>query len=143
MNIFNCTARLGNNAEVRQTTGGTSVCTFSGAVDAGYGDRKSTVWIRFALFGKRAEGNLPQYLVKGGQVAISGELSVNTWTNDAGVEKTSLEVNVNTLDLVGGKREQSQQPTQQQQQPQRNTQPQQQEMYPSDQYQGSGGDTPF
>ncbi len=139
MNIFTCTARIGNDAEVRQLQSGTSICTFNGAVDAGYGDRKTTVWCRFSLFGKRAEGNLPQYLVKGQQVAISGELSLNVWTNNDGAEKTNVEVNVNTIDLVGGKK----QPTQQQQQPTQTRQPQQQEMYKTDLYAGTGEDTPF
>ncbi len=126
MNIFTCTARIGNDAEVRHLQSGTAICTFNGAVDAGYGDRKTTVWCRFSIFGKRAEGGLPQYLVKGQQVAVSGELSLNVWTNNDGVEKTNVEVNVNTIDLVGGKK-----PAQQQ--PQRTNQPpQQQEMYPDD-----------
>ena len=58
MNIFNCTARLGKDAEVRRTQSGMAVCSFTGAVDSGYGDKKKTTWVNFVLFGKRAEGNL-------------------------------------------------------------------------------------
>ena len=102
MNIFNCTARLGKDAEVRVTKSGTSVCSFTGAVDAGYGDNKKTVWVSFVLFGKRAEGNLPQYLTKGTQVAISGELSMDEWEKD-GQKNKMLKCAVQSLDLIGGK----------------------------------------
>ncbi len=107
MNNFTCTARLGQDNEVRHTNSGTAVCTFSGAVDAGYGDNKETLWIRFAVFGKRAEGKLPDYLVKGCQVAISGELSMNEWTDKDGGKRSTLECNVNSLDLIGGKGQQN------------------------------------
>ena len=105
MNNFSCTARLGRDGEVRVLNSGTSVCTFTGAVDAGYGDRKTTLWIRFAIFGKRAEGKLPQYLVKGCQVAITGELSMNEWEDKEGNKRSTLECNVRELDLIGGRAE--------------------------------------
>lgn len=111
MNLFTCTARIGKDAEVRRTQSGMAVCTFTGAVDAGYGDKKKTVWVRFALFGKRAEGNLPQYLTKGAQVAVSGELLTNEWESE-GEKRFSLECNVNSLDLIGGKSEKPSKPSQ-------------------------------
>lgn len=80
-----------------------AICNFSLAVTSGYGDRKSTLWLRCSVFGKRAEGSLPEYLVKGAQVAVSGELSLNEWEKD-GVKHSTLELNVNTLDLIGGNR---------------------------------------
>ena len=106
MNVFNCTARVGRDAEVRVTKSGLSICQFTGAVDAGYGDNKKTVWVRFSLFGKRAEGQLPSYLTKGAQVAISGELSTGEWVDKEGNNKFALECNVQNLDLIGGKQEQ-------------------------------------
>ncbi len=103
MNNFTCTTRLGNDSEVRHTNSGTAVCTFSGAIDSGYGDNKKTLWIRFTLWGKRATGRLPEFLVKGCQAAISGELSMNEWTDKEGGKRSTLECNVNNLDLIGGK----------------------------------------
>ena len=105
MNIFTCTARLGRDAEVRVTKGGTSVCSFTGAVDSGYGDKKTTTWVQFALFGKRAEGNLPEYLVKGAQVAVSGEISTDEYQDKEGNNRFSLRCIVGSLDLIGGKQE--------------------------------------
>lgn len=104
MNLFVCTGNIGNQAEVRHTQGGTAIASFSLAVKSGYGDKEKTMWVRCALFGKRAEGKLPEYLVKGAQIAVSGELSLNEWTDKDGLTKTSLELNVDNLDLIGGKK---------------------------------------
>ena len=103
MNSLSIVGRLGSDAEVRQLAGGSSVANFNVAVTTGFGDREATMWFRCAIFGKRAEGGLIQYLVKGTQVAISGELSENKWTTNEGVERTTLEISVNSIDLVGGK----------------------------------------
>lgn len=97
------TGRLGKDAETKYTPSGTAICNFSVAVDFGYGDKKGTNWLRCSLFGKRAEGNLPQYLLKGTQVAISGELRMREFDDKDGNRRTSVEVNVSTLDLIGGR----------------------------------------
>lgn len=110
MNIFAFTGNIGSDAEVRQTAAGLSVCSFSVAVSSGYGDNKKTTWARCALFGKRAEGGLVPYLKKGAQVAISGELSMNEFDGKDGQKRTSLEVRVNELDLIGGKQSDQQKP---------------------------------
>ena len=104
MNVWAFTGNIGQDAEVRFTNGGTAVCQFSVATTAGYGERKSTTWARCNLFGKRAESLAP-YLVKGQQVAVTGEVKLHEWTNKAGETKQSLEVNVNDVTLVGGKPE--------------------------------------
>jgi len=103
MNIYNFTGRLGRDSETKFTQGGMAICSFAVAVDFGFGDKKGTNWLRCSLFGKRAEGNLPQYLVKGTQVAISGELRIREYDDKDGVKRTSVEVSVDKLDLIGGK----------------------------------------
>jgi len=78
-----------------------------------------------ALFGKRAEGNLKDYLLKGQQVNISGELKQTEYQAKDGTTKTSLELNANILDLVGSKKDSNQsserhapmRPSEQQQRP--------------------------
>ena len=113
INIFVFSGHCGQNAELRTTKGGTELAQFSVAVKAGYGQNESTVWVRCAMFGKRAQSLAP-YLVKGQQVVVSGEASLNSWTNKDGIEKTSLEVRVNDVTLVGGRPEGAEQPVQQQ-----------------------------
>jgi len=106
MNIYSFTGRLGRDSETRFTPGGMAICSFTVAVDYGYGENKGTNWIRASLFGKRAEGGLPKYLVKGTQVAISGELRVREYDDKDGNKRTSVEVSVDKLDLIGGRGDQ-------------------------------------
>jgi len=105
MNLYNFTGRLGKDSETKFTPGGMAICSFSVAVDYGYGENKGTNWIRCSLFGKRAEGKLPQYLVKGAQVAVSGELRIREYDDKDGVKRTSVEVSVDKLDLIGGNKD--------------------------------------
>jgi len=116
MNIYSFTGRLGRDCETRFTAGGMAICSFTVAVDYGYGENKGTNWVRCSLFGKRAEGQLPKYLVKGTQVAISGELRVREYDDKDGNKRTSVDVSVDNLDLIGGRGEQGgggyQQPSQ-------------------------------
>jgi single-strand DNA-binding protein len=102
MNIWTFTGNLGKDAEVKVTSGGMAVMTFSVAVKSGFGDKEKTTWVNCGVFGKRAEGSLPQYLVKGAQVAISGEAFLDEWEKD-GVTNKMLKVNVDKLDLIGGR----------------------------------------
>ena len=102
MNVFTATGNIGNAAETRYLPSGAAVANFSLAVKSGYGDKAQTMWVRCALFGKRAEGGLIEYLIKGAQVAVSGELSTREWKNNEGETKTSIELKVNELTLLGG-----------------------------------------
>jgi len=104
MNLFACTTRLYKDAEQKHTAGGDSIVTFKGAVDAGFGNNKTTSWIKFTLWGKRGDSLLP-YLKDKTQVAVSGELANREYTDKEGQKRYSLEVRVNELTLVGGKQE--------------------------------------
>jgi len=103
MNCFIFTGNLGQDAEVKNLPSGTTLCSFSVAVKSGYGDKEKTIWVKCNIFGKKAEGGLPQYLVKGAQVCISGELSLDEWQDQQGIKQKSLSVNVREIDLIGGK----------------------------------------
>jgi len=103
MNVFTFNGNLGADVEVKQTQGGTTVASFPVAVSSGFGDNKKTTWVRCALFGKRAEGNLIQYLVKGTKVAVSGEMTHEQWQNQAGENKSAVKVSVDKIDLIGDK----------------------------------------
>lgn len=104
MNVFIFTGNLGKDAEVKVLAGGASVCEFSVAVKSGYGEKEKTNWVRCAMFGKRAEGQLPQYLKKGTQVAITGELELQEWEGQNG-KGAAMAVKVSELNLIGGKQQ--------------------------------------
>lgn len=127
MNLFTFTGNLGKDAEVKYLANGNAICDFSVAVKSGYGDKEKTNWVRCAMFGKKAEGQLPTYLVKGTQVAISGELELQEWEGQNG-KGAALSVKVDNIDLIGGKPQgqsnQQQAPQQQGYAPQQQQQPQ-------------------
>ena len=121
MNVLSVTGHLGQDCRTNQVNG-TSVVNFSVAVKAGFGQYEQTLWLDCALWGKAAEGKLPDYLVKGQQVGVSGELS--TFEADNG--KTYLKLRCNSVDLIGGKSDQGQhhqRPQQQRQAPPQQSMP--------------------
>lgn len=117
MNVFTFSGNLGGDAEVKYMPSGDAVANFSVAVKSGYGDKEKTNWVRCALFGKRAEGGLIQYLKKGTQVVVSGELSLEEWEGQNG-KGAALSVRVNDVTLAGGNSQQSQSQHQSEPQPQ-------------------------
>jgi single-strand DNA-binding protein len=97
--------RLTRDAELKYTNTGTAVCKMSIAVNR---RRKSNdQWIDEAsffdivLWGKMGEA-LSQYLVKGKQVGVVGELRQNKWEQD-GQPRSKVEVVASTLQLLGGR----------------------------------------
>ena len=104
-NVFSFTGTVGRDAEVRYAPSGVAVLNVTVANNIGFGDKQQTLWIRVVLFGKRAEGQLQNYLKKGQQVFVSGELTQNEYKANDGTTKTSLELNAHILDLVGGRKE--------------------------------------
>lgn len=99
MNSCNFTGNLGKDCR-KGNAGDTAVVNFSIGVKSGFGTKEQTLWIDCALFGRQAESKLADYLLKGQQVAVSGELG--TREHDG---KIYLTLRVNSIDLVGGKKE--------------------------------------
>lgn len=96
------TGRIGKDAELRTTQGGQDVCGFTIASDQGFGDKKQTNWFRVSLWGKRGKALQP-YLLKGGQLTVSGELEVGEYDG-----KPQFNISANEVALQGGKQERQQ-----------------------------------
>ncbi|MDY0303616.1 MAG: single-stranded DNA-binding protein [Sphaerochaeta sp.] len=103
LNVVALVGRLTRESELRYSSGGMAICRFSIAVNR----RKRTADNRWedeanffdcTLFGKSAE-NLNQYLEKGRQVSIIGELRQSRWEQD-GQSRSKVEVVVNSLQLL-------------------------------------------
>lgn len=124
-NVFCFTGTVGRDAEVRYLPSGMAVLNVNVANNVGFGDKQQTLWVRVAVFGKRAEGNFKEFLLKGQQVFVSGELRTNEYQANDGTAKTSLELVANVLDLVGKKSDNAgqSQPAQQSSAPPRNNAP--------------------
>ena len=96
--------RLTRDAELKYTSGGMAVCKFALAVNKRR--KQGDQWVEECSFfdivawGKTGEA-LNQYLVKGKQVAIEGELHQNRWEQD-GQSRSKIEINANNIQLLGG-----------------------------------------
>ena len=73
MKTITIAGNLGRDAE-HKTTSNSEFCSFSVAVDDGWGDNKTTMWFDVTRWGKGADG-LARTLRKGSKVAVSGDLT--------------------------------------------------------------------
>jgi single-strand DNA-binding protein len=96
--------RLTRDAELKYTANGMAVCKFSIAVNRSRknGDQwvEEVSYFDITLWGRSGEA-LNQYLVKGKQVGIDGELRQNRWEQD-GQKRSKVEIVANNLQLLGG-----------------------------------------
>ena len=98
MQNLSIAGNLGQDPELKATSGGNTVLNFSVAC-SGYNRRekqKTTTWYRISLWGKRAE-QLAKLLEKGSRVACSGELEVGEYNG-----KVQLNLTVQDVTLQGG-----------------------------------------
>lgn len=104
VNSVSISGNLTRDAELRQGQSGTSVLTFSVAVndrrknaDGEWGDY--TNYIDCKLFGKRAEA-LERKLTKGTKVAVDGKLGWYQWTAQDGSKRSKVDVMVDEIDIM-------------------------------------------
>lgn len=104
---------LGNDPEVKYTASGSAIANLTVATseewkDKTTGESKSlTEWHRVVLFGKLAEV-AGEYLRKGSQVYIEGQLRTRKWTDQSGQEKYTTEIVVGmngVMQMIGGKQD--------------------------------------
>ncbi len=143
--VYAAVGRIGRDAEVRQTGNGHSVAGFPVAVDVGFGDNKTTLWLDASLWGKRAEGGLVQYLTKGQQVFVQGEIGTREFQKRDGTPGFAVTLKLAEIDLVGGPSQQGGQQRQQSaQQPNyQQAQAQYAQQQAAPQPQGGGGGDDF
>jgi single-strand DNA-binding protein len=100
--------RLGRDPEMRYTQDGTPVTSFSVATDRKWKDSKGeaqskTTWFRVTAWRGLAE-ICNQYLKKGGQVFVEGELSEpKPYQRKDGTYAASLDLTATNVKFLGGK----------------------------------------
>lgn len=103
INMVVLVGRLTRDPEMRYTNSGVAVCKFSLAVNrrkrSGDSWSDEVSFFDISLWGKQAE-SLNNYLVKGKQVAIQGELRQSRWEQD-GQKRSRIEVVANNIQLLG------------------------------------------
>ena len=90
--------RLTRDPEVRYTQSGKAVCTFSIAVDDGYGENKKAYFFPVVVWGKTAE-TCGKSLTKGRKIAVTGKLTTRQYDNSEGKKVTVFEI---VADAFGG-----------------------------------------
>jgi single-strand DNA-binding protein len=99
---------LGADPETRYTQSGTAVANLRIATNSSYLDKTSgervekTEWHRVVCWGKMAE-IAQQYLSKGRQVYIEGELQTRQWNDKDGGTRYTTEVKANEMVMLGGR----------------------------------------
>ena len=102
---------LGNDPEVKYSASGSAIANLSVATSEQWKDKQTgekkeqTEWHRVVIFGKLAEV-AGEYLRKGSQVYIEGQLRTRKWTDQSGQDRYTTEVVVNvggTMQMLGGR----------------------------------------
>jgi len=106
MNSFSAVGRIGSDADVRYTQGGTAITAWPIAVDDGFGDKKVTTWIDCAMWGERGT-KVADHIRKGDQLFVKGSIRLETYTTKDGVEKSKVAMRIEDLQFVGPKRDQA------------------------------------
>ena len=101
MNKFIGIGRLTKDPEVRTTTSGNTVATFTIAIDRFGAKEKATDFINCVAWNKTAE-NLANYCGKGSQVAVDGSVQVRTYEKD-GSKRYITEVIANRVQFLSPK----------------------------------------
>ena len=105
--------RLGADPEVKQMVNGKSVARLSLATSQSWKDKNTgekkekTEWHRIVVFNEGLVNVVQQYLKKGAQVYVEGQLSTRKWKDEqSGQDKYSTEVIIqgynSSLTMLGG-----------------------------------------
>lgn len=106
LNKVQLIGHLGADPETRYTTSGDAVCTIRLATSKSWRDkasgeqRESTEWHRVVLYRRLGEV-AGQYLRKGSQVYIEGELQTRKWTDKDGIERYNTQVVAEEMKMLG------------------------------------------
>lgn len=100
---------LGNDPDTKYTQAGMAITRISLATTSVRKDRdgnsqERTEWHRVVFFGKLGE-IAGEYLRKGSQVYVEGELRYDKYTGQDGVEKYTTDIVANEMQMLGGRGE--------------------------------------
>ena len=107
LNKVQIIGRLGRDPDTKAMLSGDLVCNLSIATDEVYKDKngdqqKNTEWHRVVLFKRLAEV-ADQYLSKGGQVYIEGNIKTRKWKDRDGNDRYTTEIRGQRLIMLGAK----------------------------------------
>ena len=113
MNVINLTGRVVKDCELSMLPGtGTAKISFTLCVERKYQKDKNNKKVDFIpveMLGAHTE-KLAQYLTKGKQILVIGELNIDQYEKD-GVKKSFTKVKVDRLEFLGGGKQEDHDPT--------------------------------
>src|ERR1043166_7254404 len=103
---------LDNDPEVRSTTGGNRVATFSLATSRSWNDasgskQEKTEWHRCVVWNTKSSqlaDIVERYVKKGDKLYVEGRIEYRQWQDKDGQTRYSTEINVRELIMLGGAR---------------------------------------
>ena len=112
LNKVTLIGNLGNDPEVRSTTGGNRVATFSLATSRSWNDQsgnrqEKTEWHRCVVWntkGSQLADIVEKYVHKGDKIYVEGRIEYRQWQDKDGQTRYSTEINVRELIMLGGPR---------------------------------------
>ena len=96
---------ISSEVELKQTQGGTSVCSFNVAVNRFTKDpneAKKADFFTVIAWSQKAEF-VSRYFKKGSGIVVVGRLENREWTDKAGNKRISTEIIAEDIDFCGGK----------------------------------------
>lgn len=109
MNRLLITGNLTKDPDLSETANGTIYCNFSIAVNRAMPDsdgNKQTDFFNCTAWKQRAE-IICKYCKKGSKVLIEGEMQSRSYEDKDGHRQTGWNVNVNNIEFLGGRQENS------------------------------------
>lgn len=96
--------RLGQDPELKYFPDGESYCNFSMATSKRWKGKdgqsqEKTEWHRIVVYGKMAE-ICKQYLSKGNQVYVEGEIRTRRWKDKDGADRSMVEIISSTIQFL-------------------------------------------
>lgn len=95
--------RLTRDPELRHTGSGTPVCSFSIAINNGYGENTQTDFINCVAWNKTAEF-VSKYFSKGKMIIVIGRISTRSWEGQDGKRNYTTEVVASEVSFGESKR---------------------------------------
>lgn len=103
MNHWTGIGRWAQEIEVRYTSGGKAVATCDLAINEGYGDKKSVLYMPIVMWEKTAE-SVHQHSGKGRLVAVEGRISSRTYDGNDGKKHKVYEIQASRVQFLDSKK---------------------------------------
>lgn len=102
INHLTLQGRLTRDPELRQTTGGVPVCSFTVAWSEKYKDRETKLFMPCTAWRSIGE-MISRNFSKGREIAVEGSLSTREWTDNEGGKRSVIELTVDRVHFCGPK----------------------------------------